>query len=118
MLLAALLLIGCHTLDGDTLKCGRERIRLLGIDAPEKPGHCRRGRVCAPGDPVASERSLRRAMRSGPLTVERVGTDPYGRTIALVRAGNVDLSCWQIGQGQAVYVRKWDNGARVRRRCG
>lgn len=33
---------GCRAVDGDTLRCGQERVRLLGIDAPEMPGHCPR----------------------------------------------------------------------------
>src|ERR1700712_1173347 len=48
----------CRVVDGDTLRCGNERVRLLGIDAPELPGHCRIGRACAPGDPYASTASL------------------------------------------------------------
>src|SRR3546814_3997050 len=44
---------GCHAIAGDTLRCGRVRIRLLGIAAAEQPGHCRQGRQCAPGDPRA-----------------------------------------------------------------
>jgi endonuclease YncB( thermonuclease family) len=51
-------LYGCSVTDGDTIRCGDERIRLLGIDAPELPGHCRSGRNCAPGDPYASTSSL------------------------------------------------------------
>lgn len=43
MLLACLLV----AIDGDTLRCGRERIRLLGTDAPELPGHCQRGTLVA-----------------------------------------------------------------------
>lgn len=45
-------------IDGETLRCGKERIRLLGIDAPETPGHCRRGRKCVEGDPYASKAAL------------------------------------------------------------
>lgn len=48
------LVAGCTVTDGDTIRCGAERIRLLGIDAPELPGHCRSGRACAPGDPYGS----------------------------------------------------------------
>lgn len=48
-------------IDGDTLRCGAERIRLLGIDAPEMPGHCHERRNCVPGDPIASKNALRNA---------------------------------------------------------
>ena len=33
--------VHCTVVDGDPLRCGSERVRLLGIDAPELPGHCR-----------------------------------------------------------------------------
>ena len=107
---------GCTTTDGDTIQCGSERIRLLGIDAPELPGHCRKGRDCAPGDPYASTSSLSGAM-TGQLTITRVGEDRYGRTLALVAGANGDLSCWQLAHGQAIYKGNWDNGLRVARTC-
>ena len=107
----------CTVTDGDTIRCGEERIRLLAIDAPEKPGACREGRACAPGDPVASTESLRVAVAQGGLTVRRVGKDRYGRTLALVSAGGIDLSCHQLEQRQAIYVRRWDDSRAVARTC-
>ncbi|EGF92464.1 nuclease family protein [Asticcacaulis biprosthecium C19] len=104
--------------DGDTIRCGEERIRLLGIDAPEMGGKCRPGRVCVAGDPKASKANLVRLMKVGPYKIERVGTDRYGRTLALVTAGGVDVGCAQLKAGQAVYVAKWDKGGRVRKACG
>ncbi|MEH3107115.1 MAG: thermonuclease family protein [Sphingomonas fennica] len=108
--------LACTATDGDTIRCGDERIRLLGIDAPELPGHCRRGRVCAPGDGAASRRSLAGRMQPD-LSIERVGRDRYGRTLAIVRAGRTNLSCYQLRAGQAIYKRAWDNSGRVRQAC-
>lgn len=107
---------GCRAVDGDTLNCSGERIRLLGIDAPELPGHCRVGRNCAPGDPYASTASLARALRPS-LPAERVGKDRYGRTLALVGGSGHDLSCLQLRGGFAVYRADYDDGGRVARRC-
>lgn len=106
----------CRAVDGDTLRCGRERIRLLGIDAPEMPGHCARGRRCVRGDPLASKASLERAL-AGRLTIERAGRDRYGRTLAFVRGARGDLSCWQLTQAQARYRSDWDQGGALARRC-
>ena len=105
-----------RVVDGDTLRCGSERVRLLGIDAPELE-HCPRWRVCAPGDGQASKRSLVAAMRSGPVRLQRVTVDRYGRTVAVVWAGGVNLSCWQLERGQAIYKPHWDNGGRIAAAC-
>lgn len=85
-----------EVIDGDTFACDSTRIRLQGIDAPELPGHCRRGRTCAPGDPYASTESLRRLMASKDVRCTKTDTDTYGRTVARCEAGGVDLSCAQI----------------------
>ena len=58
--LTPVVVTNCRAIDGDTLRCGSIRIRLLGIDAAELPGHCRIGRHCAPGDPFAQQAALRR----------------------------------------------------------
>ena len=107
---------GCSVTDGDTIRCQGERIRLLGIDAPEMPGHCRSGRNCAPGDPYASTRSLANAV-TGTMAIERFGEDHYGRTLAAVAGPEGDLSCHQLLRGQAIYRFDWDNALRIARTC-
>ncbi|MGW8188872.1 thermonuclease family protein [Sphingomonas hankookensis] len=107
---------GCTATDGDTIRCGNERIRLVGIDAPELPGHCRKGRHCTPGDPYAATTSLRKAI-AGSVHIERVGTDHYGRTIAAVSNNDGDLSCMQLRNRNAIYVARWDNDERIVRTC-
>lgn len=113
---AAQVVTGCRVTDGDTIRCGSERVRLLGIDSPELPGHCRPGRACVAGDPFASTASLERAI-SPEMTISRVGEDAYGRTLAVVAGRHGDLSCWQLRQRQAIYKPAWDNGMRVARAC-
>jgi endonuclease YncB( thermonuclease family) len=108
----------CRVVDGDTLHCDGGRIRLLGIDAPELPGHCSANRDCAPGDPFASTESLEQGLGDGAsVRIERVGTDRYGRTLAMVLGRGGDLSCWQLAHNQAIYKPRWDNGGRVARAC-
>ena len=86
-LIAAVALAGCSVTDGDTIRCNGERIRLLGVDAPDDPGNSRckpvpkPGAVCDRQRAAASKTSLQRNM-TGPLSIERVGKDPYGRTLA------------------------------------
>lgn len=111
ILLAAALTI----VDGDTVRIGKERIRLVGIDAPEIHA-CRKGRICVPGDGQASKRSLERIL-SGRITVSKVGRDRYGRTLGHVYSDGRNAACAQIRAGQAVYVAKWDNDRRLAREC-
>jgi micrococcal nuclease len=106
-----------YVVDGDTLRCGSIRLRLLGIDAPELPGHCARNRECAPGDGFESRRRLIDAMRYGRLTYSIVTTDRYGRLVVEAWAGRMNLSCWQLQRGQAIYMPRWDNGGLVAGAC-
>jgi endonuclease YncB( thermonuclease family) len=105
-----------YVVDGDTLRCGPERLRLLGIDAPEIE-RCARWRVCAPGDGQASKQSLIAALGLGPIRYQPVTRDRYGRQVAVVWAGRVNLSCWQLQRAQAIYKPKWDNGRLIARAC-
>lgn len=89
--------------DGDTLRCGDTRIRLEGIDTPEMAGHCREGRACTPGDPVAAKNNLQRLDHKGELQCEQTDTDHYGRAVARCTVANVDLSCEQVRSGHAVF---------------
>lgn len=102
--------------DGDSIRCGSERVRLLGIDAPEL-GKCPANRRCVPGSGNASRLSLKQALSAGPVRYMTVKRDRYGRAVAVVTAGDVNLSCWQLSQGQAEYIAKWDDGQVVARSC-
>ena len=105
-----------YVVDGDTLRCGPERIRLLGIDSPEIHD-CPRWRTCVPGDGQAARRSLIIAVRSGPIRYQPITRDRFGRQVAVVWSGNVNLSCWQLQRGQAVHKPYCDNGRLIGREC-
>jgi len=105
-----------YVVDGDSLRCGDVRIRLLGIDAPEIHG-CSRWRTCVDGDGQASRHSLQDALRFGRVRYQFITVDRFGRSVAMVWAGTVNLSCWQLQRGQAVYKPQWDNGHLVGRAC-
>jgi len=106
-----------YVVDGDSIRCGPVRVRLLGIDAPELRG-CPRGRVCEAGDGQASRRSLAAGVAQGRITYRVVTVDRFGRSVVMAWAGRVNLSCWQLQARQAVYKPRWDNGGLVRRSCG
>ena len=96
--------------DGDSLRCGAERIRIANIDAPELRGSpkcgTRRG-YTAWCDYALGQRAgdaLRGLVRSGRVTIVRTGTDSYGRTLALVQVDGQDVGEWLIARGLA---RRW-----------
>ena len=64
----------CTAIDGTTLRCGGERVKVEGIQAPQ---------LGEPGGEQARER-LQRRIRSGEVVVQRGGVDKYGRTLARV----------------------------------
>jgi micrococcal nuclease len=115
MLLAALAL-SCVVIDGDTIRCGAERVRLSGIDAPETSA-CRPGRRCVKGDGIAARTALRKAIARGDLRLLRLGRDRYGRTIAAVYVDGRNVACTLLARGHAVYRKDWDNRGIVARDC-
>jgi micrococcal nuclease len=61
----------CTAIDGATLQCGRDRVRVEGLRAPG---------LREPGEQEARQR-LQRRIQSGELVIERKGRDKYGRTL-------------------------------------
>jgi micrococcal nuclease len=69
-----------HAIDGDTLACGTERVRIMGLDTPEMRGHC-------PAETHAARAAKDRltALMAAGISLERHGRDRYRRTLAIVR---------------------------------
>ncbi len=87
--------------DGDTLRLGDRRVRLIGIDAPElTDAHC-------PGERALGERAADRLLvlvNSG--NFDLIGhrfyrTDHYGRDLRLARRGDVSLGQTLVNEGLA-----------------
>lgn len=75
--------------DGDTFRIREERIRIANIDTPEMPG---RARCDAEAElALAARARLGRLLAAGDIRLAREGVDRYGRTLARVRAGGVDV---------------------------
>jgi endonuclease YncB( thermonuclease family) len=78
-----------YVIDGDTVAIARERIRVLGIDAPEtREARCERERV-AGYQTKARVVDLLRFGRS--IDIHRQGHDGYGRTLARIIVDGRDL---------------------------
>lgn len=87
--------------DGDTLTadCAGQRlaVRLREIDAPErKQPYSRR-----------STDSLKHLCLGRPATLEQRGLDKYGRTLARVTCGRVDVNAEQVRRGYAWAFRQY-----------
>jgi micrococcal nuclease len=97
---------GWRAVDGDSVVSpAGERIRIVGIDAPELKCQC-------PAECRLAEQAKERvavALRGSVVRVERVGVDRYGRTLARVYASEIDLGSALVDAGLA---RVWDGKRR------
>ncbi|CAL5220659.1 g2705 [Coccomyxa viridis] len=98
-------------IDGDTLDVGGSRVRLQGIDAPERDQTCRdrRGRLYRCGDVSTGE--LKRLVRLRKVLCKRSGLDRYQRFLGdcwaqpVLWGAPVDLSAAMVASGNAVVYR-------------
>lgn len=106
--------------DGDTVRLwSGERVRLAGIDAPERSGSPR----CIPArrselersanpawcDDAAARRStaaLAAFLATGPVEIHRTGATSYGRTLARLTVNGHDAGDYLVAHGLA---RKWQS---------
>jgi endonuclease YncB( thermonuclease family) len=78
----------CRAIDGDTIRCGKERIRLQGVYAPE---------LREPGGREARAR-LQQRLDSGSVHVERRARDRYSRTVGNVYVGGSRITQRDVGR--------------------
>ena len=96
--------------DGDSIRCGSERIRISNIDAPELPDSpkCKDARKsyawCDFRLGYQARDALSGMLRKGTVRIVRLGTDPYGRTLATVTVNGIDAGEYLVSLGLA---RPW-----------
>ena len=89
--------------DGDTLDVGRERIRLIGIDALELHQTCRDGQAREWQCGRAAKTRLAELVSQGGVSCTPHSYDRYGRTLAVCSAGNIpDLGEMLVREGYAM----------------
>lgn len=82
----------CRAIDGDSLVCGRERVRIMGLDAPELRGRCRAETRLARGAHARMQQLVARG-----VMIERRGRDRNQRTLGVVRVrGGQDVASIMI----------------------
>lgn len=86
-------------IDGDTIACSGERIRILGVNTPEIHGRC-------PAQAEAARRFTAEVLRASVIIIEPHGRDRYGRTLAVVYVNSLSpeniLAEWIISSGHGV----------------
>ncbi|MEP3279573.1 MAG: thermonuclease family protein [Stappiaceae bacterium] len=92
-------------IDGDTIKIGSEKIRLMGFDTPEMDARCTREKRLA----LKARDRLTVLIGRGELTINRHGEDRWGRTLAYVRSQGQDVGTVLIKEKLA---RPYEGGKR------
>lgn len=100
--------------DGDSITLGAERIRLLGIDAPEYGQECRRNGAAYACGRQARE-ALARLVAGHDISCSGWERDRYGRLLAVCKAGGVELNRNMVEQGWAVAYGDYEDAERAAR---
>ena len=92
--------------DGDTIKIGKTRIRLFGIDAPEIKQTCAvNGKVWDCG--YKARQALVKAIGKWLVRCEEKHRDRYRRFVAICTAGGVNLNSLMVRHGWALAYRQY-----------
>lgn len=90
-----------RVVDGDTLRLGGERIRLVGLDAPELAQDCGRADGTRWPCGVVARDTLATMVHGAALDCAPQGHDVYGRVLARCSAGG-DLGARLVEAGMAI----------------
>ena len=99
-----------HISDGDSLRSGKLRIRLFGIDAPEKNQQCtnENGAKWACGE--TAQKALEALVANAPyLQCDLIDTDRFGRAVMRCFAGKIDLGAALVRAGLALAYRQYSS---------
>ena len=99
-----------RVVDGDTLHFEPlgERVRLVGIDAPESRQWCTDGDGDRYRCGAAAARALETRIAGRPVRCEGDRRGSYGRRLAVCySADGVDLNGWLVSQGHALAYRRY-----------
>lgn len=89
-----------QVIDGDTIQLSGTKIRIYGIDAPERGQTCRDQNGATYDCGRLAQREMERAAK-GDVRCEPVEADRYGRTVAICYAGGEDIGTRMVASGWA-----------------
>jgi endonuclease YncB( thermonuclease family) len=101
--------------DGDTIKINSKKIRLYGIDAPEKKQKCKKTYLTISfmsftKDYMCGELSTQKLIKKinkQKLNCNILDVDRYKRLIGECFKRNINLNSWMVSNGYAVAYRKY-----------
>ena len=102
--------------DGDTIKIKKKKIRLFGIDAPEKKQFCKKIYLSFlifnfKKDYKCGEKStnaLKKKIKDKKITCHiQTGKDIYKRFIGICFLQNQDINSWLVRNGYAIAYRRY-----------
>lgn len=97
-----------RVIDGDTIEINSKKVRLYGIDAPEKGQPCRRNN--SPYDcGTASKEHLEFILTGTNVKCTKKGKDKWGRFIGVCTADGEDISQLMVKHGWALAYRKYSS---------
>src|SRR5690606_32797163 len=101
--------------DGDSLWVGTDRVRLLGLDAPELDQVCWRPDGSAWPCGRAARDEMSRLLAAGGIDCRPEGTDRFGRTLARCAVGGEDLGAAIVMAGLAIATDAYGREERAAR---
>jgi endonuclease YncB( thermonuclease family) len=94
-------------MDADTLEIRGERIRLVGVDAPESGQKCLDASMKFVRCGTIAANALDRWISGSPVTCEIEGKDRYGRLLAQCKVRGQNIQDWLVTSGHAVAYRSY-----------
>lgn len=96
-----------YVTDGDTVKISGERIRLEGIDAPERKQRCKNANGSSYGCGFIATAELKKKIGHSSISCRGSERDRYGRFLGICYLGELDLNGWMVQNGYALAYRKY-----------
>ena len=93
--------------DGDTIKISNNKIRLHGIDAPEKKQNCTKNAKEYNCGIVATEALINKISKNVVKCLTQKNKDRYNRFIGVCFVGQENLNKWMVRNGYAVAYRRY-----------